>query len=962
MKRRANTKILRSITFALAALIGYASTSAAEPGRWASLGPFGGTVNQIATYEVDPEVIYAGSNAGLFKSSDGGTHWRALGGGLPQTLYVAMLSASTIEPVVYAGGGSALYRSTNAGMTWTLLPLPLASGEYVQDLSLRHGSSVELAIATTEGMYISTDGGNTWTDRTPDLPNEFYLNVHYAADGTLFLGKFQGAGGDLETAALLKSSDGGLNWNGIHPEDSVGGDPPQPLFATNQILTSSLSAQNVFVAFGGQVIASSDGGSQWQKVAIPSSGFGCSNAADVATDPSSASGLFVACTPNGLHYSADVLASPINWTTWDESVGLGVPDSDAPGVLALSPHPGFPSVPAVLAGLNSGLMRTVNGGANWASNNNGFGFVSTRAIAPHPLDTDDASSVILAGADFGPPLSRTNDGGTHWSSPLGSFAGSTIRSIAIDLTTVDSDSGTSEAFTVYAAGRAPPYPPELQNGGIYKSVDAGESWTAIDNGIAIVGGAPSMGQVRNIVPDPHSCALPPCIPGASPLQTIYVAGSGRSGTPGTPYRSARIYKSTNAGALWIPSETGLPLDVDIGPPELGEVAGVYVVPMVIDPMTTSTLYVGTAVNWNFDMGGGVLPGIANGVFKSTDGGANWIHSSSGLPPCEGPGSSQCDVLALAINPINPQELYAGLLSYTAIEDKASIYKSIDGGANWTLSKDGVPGDSVRALVFEEDGSAVYAAISSRFNYPGGVIRSTDGGVHWNSVSIGLSISSALALQTRPHAMGSGSRLLVGTESGVWDYTTVADGDADGVPDAIENDFLGGDGNGDMIPDSTQADVATLDQSVDPDVSGLNSGPPVVTLSIVSSPGGCSQLNDTTAVAAQTLPADPHATPGSHDIHGLVRFALPDCESAVLRVRFHGASFSGDAVWRNYGPRIPGDHSSTDWYSFVSATLIDNETWELAIDASAQGNDRPDSRNILFMGGPADYRIFADGFD
>src|SRR5690606_9551540 len=304
-----------------------------------------------------------------------------------------------------------------------------------------------------------------------------------------------------------------------------------------------------------------------------------------------------------------------------------------------------------------------------------------------------------------------------------------------------------------------------------------------DNGIALVGGTPTMGIARAIVLDPRSCAAPPtsgpCPPGSGPLQTLFAVGSGRVdySAPGLPNLSARIYRSTDAGANWSASENGLPLPIDIVPgPDVGLSYNIAIT-LVIDPDDTQTMYVGTAAGGPiFDPG--VTPTLANGVFKSIDGGANWTHSSTGLPRYFGPGSTQHDVLALAINPVDPQILYAGVSAFLPSGViVGTVYKSTDAGATWFEASAGIAGQDVRALFIDPTdplGDTIYAGTGGDGANPGGVYRSTDGGATWNSYSIGLPAYSATALAMPARVPGAPARILAGTNAGVWDYTEVPD--------------------------------------------------------------------------------------------------------------------------------------------------------------------------------------------
>lgn len=360
------------------------------------------------------------------------------------------------------------------------------------------------------------------------------------------------------------------------------------------------------------------------------------------------------------------------------------------------------------------------------------------------------------------------------------------------------------------------------------------------------------------------------------------------------------------------------------------------------------------------------PTFPNGVFKSTNGGATWVHSSVGLPHYLSPASSQQDVLALAINPANPAVLYAAVTAFLpsgAIV--GTIYKSTNAGASWSESSAGIAGQDVRALLIDPSdasGNTIYAGTGGDGANPGGVYRSTDGGLTWNSYSIGLPAYSSTALAMPARNPGDPARLYAGTNAGVWEFTEVPDEDADGSPTTTENGVLAGDGNGDGTADADQPGVASLStpqaaSPASPQGSSVNSTIEIVTGS------ACTQLNDSVGQPAELYPLDPLGDANSHEPWGLVHFALPACSASKVRVTFHGANFNANWVWRNYGPRIPGDQNSFGWYTFAGATRIDVDTWELDIDALRQGNYRNDANNILFVGGPGNFpdHIFDNGF-
>lgn len=934
----------------------------AASGTWSTNGPHGGRIFELISYEAGSGTLWTAAGGGLFRTTSSGASWQRLVNGLPGS-YLYGLAASTTSPVLYASSGAQLFRSGNGGDLWVTLGTPAGSGPVI-DIAVQRPTADDIAIVTPNGAWISGNGGSTWSGGA--LPAANYQALEYAADGTLYIGLWGSDPAVFGGAVLIKSTSGASTWSPVTT--------PASAWGVTRIVTSSLDPQRLFVAGFGALLTSPDAGATWTEVTLPAN---CGGVSAVAPHPGFAPGLFIGCSALGVAVATDADA-PV-WTTWDAADGLTVNGTDAVQVQALQVDPAWPTVPRLyVATQDGGILRTTNGGSSWTEINNGIEATNVRALATHPLDTD-SSAIVLAGygdaSTTTHPVYKSPDNGATWAPSHTGLNAEQIRGLAIDPTTVDNNPFTSEPFTVYAAGYSLPIPDEsAMDAGLYKSIDAGANWTTIDTGIALVDGVPTMGIARAIVVDPRSCAAPPpsgpCPIGGGPLQTLYAIGSGRANlsAPGLPNRSARIYKSTDAGANWSASENGLPLPIDIVPgPDIGLASNIGIT-LIIDPNDTQTLYAGTALGGPVFEVGVDESTLANGVFKSIDGGATWIHSSNGLPRYFGSGSSHHDVLALAINPVNPQILYAGVTAFlpTGVIT-GTIYKSTDAGATWFEASAGVAGQDVRALFIDPAdpvGDTIYAGTGGDGANHGGVYRSTDGGATWNSYSIGLPAYSATALAMPARAPGAPARILAGTNAGVWDYTEVPDEDADGAASAVENGVLAGDGNGDGTPDSQQSAVASLAVPGSAGSGGTQPNGSNVSVTIAIDSGStCGQLNDSNGQPAELFPPDPLGA-DSHEPWGLVNVAIPACAATTLRVIFHGATFDDTWTWRNYGPRVPGDVTSFGWYSFAGATRIDAETWELAIDAQRQGNYRADPDNILFIGGPAHLPdlVFDNGFE
>ena len=220
-------------------------------------------------------------------------------------------------------------------------------------------------------------------------------------------------------------------------------------------------------------------------------------------------------------------------------------------------------------------------------------------------------------------------------------------------------------------------------GGVFKTVDGSASWGK--------SGAP----LGILIFDPQN------------PDTLYAV----SGYPdrATDYG---ILKSTDNGASWTPANSGLPTYGGFQFP---------VSALAIDPQNPLTLYAGTAY----------------GMFKSTDGGTSWNAINSGLPKFPTPPGDTLPIdqnryvaaYALLIDPQKPSTIYAVVDHFNA--PGALVFKSTNGGANWSPAGSGLPESSIVLAIDPQNSDTLYAG-SRR-----GVFKSTNGGSHWGPVNSGL---------------------------------------------------------------------------------------------------------------------------------------------------------------------------------------------------------------------------------
>ena len=145
--------------------------------------------------------------------------------------------------------------------------------------------------------------------------------------------------------------------------------------------------------------------------------------------------------------------------------------------------------------------------------------------------------------------------------------------------------------------------------------------------------------------------------------------------------------------------------------------------------------------------GVVYVGTDNGVFKSVDGAVSWATANVGFVLS---GSSDF-TFSVAVDPQTPTTVYAN--------PRGAVYRSVDSGANWTAL--GVGGAYL--AVDAQSPNTIYSLGN------GGVSRSTNGGISWTAVNTGLTHTNtstadvlAVAVDTR-----AGGGVFVGTEGGVF---------------------------------------------------------------------------------------------------------------------------------------------------------------------------------------------------
>ena len=227
---------------------------------------------------------------------------------------------------------------------------------------------------------------------------------------------------------------------------------------------------------------------------------------------------------------------------------------------------------------------------------------------------------------------KTNDAGRTWNPIFDDQPTGSIGAIAV---------AESDPNIIYVgSGEGMPRPDLSTGDGMYKSTDAGRTWTHL--------GLRDGQQIPQIVVDPKN------------PNRLFVAVLGH---PYGPNTERGIYRSTNGGTSF---ERVLYKDENTGG-----------IDIAMDPADPNTIY---AVMWETRQGpweNGVWTGPGSGLFKSIDGGTTWRPLTQGLPSfADGLGR-----IGVTVAPSDPRRLYAAVDAGR----NGGIFRSDDAGETWTRS-------------------------------------------------------------------------------------------------------------------------------------------------------------------------------------------------------------------------------------------------------------------------------------
>lgn len=452
-------------------------------------------IYSLVQHPVNPSMLLAGTNRGLYRTADAGTTWTKV----QETGTFYDLEFKPGNPnVVYAGIVGGVMRSTDAGVTWSTV--------YKNDLGRRTAIAVSpanpdliaaLIVNTTNGFlgfFASTNSGEPETfvqkSSTPNVLSHTELGSDNRGQGwydlALTISPTDANQVWVGGVNIWKSLDGGVTWTHnthwyrLRDKPEVHADQHELVFQ---------DGQNLFVANDGGVYFTSDGGAVWQdisnglvitqmyaiaisqsddKVLIGTQDNGTKMWSTLGwTDELGGDGMQNAIDPN----DSNILYGSLYYGAFYRSMDGGTiwksirPDTI--GGAWVAPFVLDPTTPSTIyAGMRT-LYKSLDRGDTWT--NISPGLTNDRTLGSIAVAPTSPNTIYVSWYNQGSKLAKTMDGGQSWITLTPPHT-SNITSISFD---------PKEANTVYLTFSNYDY----LRSKVYRSKDGGLTWTNISDNL-----------------------------------------------------------------------------------------------------------------------------------------------------------------------------------------------------------------------------------------------------------------------------------------------------------------------------------------------------------------------------------------------------------------------------------------------------------------------------------------------
>ena len=638
----------------------------------------------------NPDIIWAGMQfaRGVYKSTDGGETWTKKDKGIlegndmtirnfgirPNNSDVVFIGAEIMRGELgkeFDKTAGVIYKTEDKGENWRAV----WRGDNLARFVLFDYRNPDILYASTGifdreakndigvGILKSIDGGETWFQINNGIPNKDgnwfcgFLEMHPKDPKILFTACGNNAKGQ---GGIFRTKNGGESWEEVLDRSE-----------TFTVVVISPSRPDVVYAGNEQAFYRSENkGKSWKRLWKKDEGYwGPSGIRpgfpiSAVVDPEDPYTLFVNNYGGGNFKSTDGAETWINSSTGYTGAHMHQVAID-------------PKNPAIVYSIaRSGIFRSLSGGENW----DGVAFnpatmAEWNAVAVNPQNSKE----VLASDEFQGFIFKSKDGGKTWETVF-KHRWATEKNPQEDrhgfAAIIYAPSNPDIVYAGMRKGRRsingdfPPRP----SFGMYKSINKGEDWFEINNGLKT--------SLINI----HVIAVHPTNP-----DIVYI-GTWQDG----------VFITTDGGKNWQKINNGL-VSLDVRS-------------LAIDPKNPDIVYAG--------LGEGV------GIFKTESGGKLWKPINTGLSlvcPLDllSVGKAQIgrvltsitqkpsvgrdyysipwtSIWALVVDPTDSNTIYVG-------DHQSGVYVSFDAGKNWHPINEGLSTRAINSLAISDDGKTIYAA-------------------------------------------------------------------------------------------------------------------------------------------------------------------------------------------------------------------------------------------------------------
>ena len=673
------------------------------------------SVMQILYDRTNSNIVYAGTDQGVYRSADGGESWEAHNQGLGGygDLVISGIAQDPVDAATFIIGtwGYGVFRSTNSGDTWARLTDPLAT------------ATEQASTSSAPEQPLVRAGG-----RSPlMLPNPLPVDPQKP-----------GLDGFIPTQSLVPPN----------PPASPDGLPNTLSWTPVRRVAIHPANRNEYFACisnGYGVYHSTDAGTTWAKVSL---GVGESGSAYAYVFAPSNDQVRYAAFDSGLYRTINGGGL---WTQVGSSIISATPFS-------IAIHPTNPNI--VMAGTwGGGLYRTPDGGNNWVNVSSGSSLSETSffsvAFSPSSPNTVYAGSYLWVYVSF--------DTGASWGNADTSFPSCYVEGLTVH---------PSQPQTVLIGPNCYPY------GGVYKRTTNGASFVlkpvGMDDTIVLdIKQDPSNANV--LYAGTWGAGVFRSDDGGSTWNSKYgypyiysiEATQGPTSTilyAGTFYADRGVQKSWDRGQTWYQISSGYSSDISF------DLQSVNNNPNWLVAATFQGIQYSQDGGVTWDNASGLTDGMVlsvcqfanNGpLLAATYGGGtfisyqgfSWYDANQGMT-----GANSNYAYKVACSPDTPGLAYAGSLG---------VYRTSDYGEHWLPVNAGLPSDYIRNLDIVPGSGDVFAG-----THQNGVYLAPRGVPGWSQINTGLGELRTRAMKVvgtspNPHAF-------VGTNGrGAWDYSLTA---------------------------------------------------------------------------------------------------------------------------------------------------------------------------------------------